>query len=194
MYGLVNKAVEDLVCSHYGEGTWAQIQARAGVQQPGFVSMESYPDEVTYKLVDAASEVLGAPAAEVLEAVGEHWILFTARHGYGELLPMFGATLREFVVNLDNMHARVGLTFAKLRPPSFVVREAGPQALELEYHSSRRGWRRWWSACSRAWPARSPRTSPSSTSTAASAAASTCSVSNSNRRPPDHAVASARAM
>ncbi|WAS94279.1 heme NO-binding domain-containing protein [Nannocystis punicea] len=139
MYGLVNKAVEDLVCSHYGEHTWAQIQARAGVQAPGFVSMETYPDELTYKLVDAASEVLGAPIDVVLEAVGEHWILFTARHGYGELLPMFGATLREFVANLDNMHARVGLSFAKLRPPSFVVREAGPQALELEYHSSREG-------------------------------------------------------
>lgn len=139
MYGLVNKAVEDLVCSRYGEETWAQIQERAQVDVIGFVSMESYPDEVTYKLVGAASEVLGAPVAALLEAFGEHWILYTAREGYGELISMFGASLREFLGNLDNMHTRVGLSFPQLRPPSFVVRDVAPDVVELEYHSTREG-------------------------------------------------------
>lgn len=139
MYGLVNKAVEDLVCSRFGEDTWQQIQEQAGVDDVGFVSMEPYPDEVTYKLVGAASEVLGAPVAALLEAFGEHWILYTAREGYGELISMFGSTLREFLGNLDNMHTRVGLSFPQLRPPSFMVRDTGPGVLEIEYHSTREG-------------------------------------------------------
>ena len=139
MYGLVNKAVEDLVCSRFGEETWAQIQDRAGVDVVGFVSMEPYPDEITYKLVAAASEVLGAPVSALLEAFGEHWILYTAREGYGELISMFGTSLREFLGNLDNMHMRVGLSFPQLRPPSFIVRDVAPGVVELEYHSSREG-------------------------------------------------------
>jgi hypothetical protein len=137
MYGLVNKAVEGLVCSRYGEATWTQIQERVGADAVGFVSTEAYPDEVTYRLVAATSEVLGAPVPVVLEALGEHWILHTAREGYGELMSMFGATLREFLANLDTMHTRVGLSLPELRPPNFVVRDAGPGAVELEYHSTR---------------------------------------------------------
>mgnify|MGYP002777737812 CR=1 FL=1 len=137
MYGLVNKAVEDLVCTRFGEDTWAKIQEKAAVDVVGFVSMEPYPDEVTYKLVGAASEVLGAPVPALLEAFGEYWILYTAREGYGELISMFGSSLAEFLGNLDNMHTRVGLSFPHLRPPSFVSRDLGDGRFELEYHSTR---------------------------------------------------------
>lgn len=137
VYGLINKAVEGLVCSRYGEATWTQVQERVGVDAEGFVSTDAYPDEVTYRLVAATSEVLGAPVPAVLEALGEFWILHTAREGYGELLSMFGASLREFLANLDNMHTRVGLSFPELRPPGFIVRDTGPGKLELEYHSTR---------------------------------------------------------
>src|SRR5690606_38474032 len=50
-----------------------------------------------------------------------------------------GSTLREFLGNLDNMHTRVGLSFPRLRPPSFVVRDSGAEAIEVEYHSTREG-------------------------------------------------------
>lgn len=137
MYGLVNKAVEDLVCSRHGEDAWAEILARAEVTVAGFVSMEPYPDEVTYRLVGAASEVLGEPTPAVLEALGEHFIRYTAPAAYGELMATFGANMREFLGNLDAMHARVGLCYPKLRPPSFVVRDVAPGVVELEYHSTR---------------------------------------------------------
>ena len=63
MYGLVNKAVEDLVCSKFGEETWNKILEEAGVDVDSFVSMEAYPDAVTYKLIHAASTVLETDAA-----------------------------------------------------------------------------------------------------------------------------------
>ena len=137
MYGLVNKAVEDLVSTRFGAETWTKVREKAGVGVGGFVSMDPYPDDVTYKLVGAASEVLGAPVPALLEAFGEHWILYTAREGYGELFSMFGASMAEFLDNLDNMHTRVGLSFPKLKPPSFVARDLGEGRFELEYHSTR---------------------------------------------------------
>ena len=56
MYGLVNKAVVDLVVSKFGEDTWNAIKKKAEVDIDVFVSMDGYPDELTYKLVGAASD------------------------------------------------------------------------------------------------------------------------------------------
>src|SRR5215218_5594687 len=114
MYGLVNKAVVDLVVNKFGEDTWVKIKNKAGVDHDLFVSMDAYPDDITYRLVGAASEVLGIPPAAVLEAFGEWWVLYTAQEGYGPMLDASGKTLREFLENLDALHARVALTMPAL--------------------------------------------------------------------------------
>jgi hypothetical protein len=139
MYGLVNKAVQDLVCSRYGEEIWQAIKRKANVDDAMFVSMEAYPDHITYSLVGAASEVLGASADDILKAFGEHWILYTAREGYGEVLQMGGTSFVSFVQNLDNLHARVGMSFPELRPPEFRCTDIEPGSMRLHYHSSREG-------------------------------------------------------
>ena len=78
MYGLVNKAVVDLVVSKFGQDTWDAIKKKAEVDIDVFVSMEGYPDDITYRLVGAASEILKIPPEAVLEAFGEYWVLYTA--------------------------------------------------------------------------------------------------------------------
>lgn len=140
MYGLVNQALEDFVKRGHGEAVWKQVRDKAGINVEMFVSMDSYPDEVTVKLVVAATEVLGLDANRILEAFGEHWVLYTAQEGYGPMLSMFGSNLEEFLLNLDNLHSHVGLTFSSLRPPSFQVeRIEGGRALLLHYRSQRTG-------------------------------------------------------
>lgn len=139
MYGLVNRAVEDLVCTNFGEETWEKIKEKAEVDVEAFVSMESYPDEVTFRLVSAASEILGITDEQVLNTFGEYWILYTAREGYGELLRMSGNTLPEFLLNLDTMHARIGLLYTNLQPPSFTCADMNEQGMTLHYRSHRLG-------------------------------------------------------
>jgi len=139
MYGLVNKAVVDLVCSKFGQDTWNKIKQKADVDIDVFVSMDGYPDEITYRLVGAASDILGITPEQVLEAFGEHWVLYTAAEGYGPLLSASGKSLREFLMNLDALHARVALTMPDLRPPRFRLVDTGPHTMTLEYHSTRQG-------------------------------------------------------
>ena len=139
MYGLINKALEDYVRAHFGAGTWETILESSHVPVEVFVSMESYPDEWTYQLVSAASEVTGTPASDILEAFGEHWVRFTGREGYGPLLAACGRTLPEFLMGLDNLHARIGLAFGYARTPSFRTTELGPDLLRVEYYSERAG-------------------------------------------------------
>ncbi|MCU1376147.1 MAG: Heme binding domain protein [Actinomycetia bacterium] len=139
MYGLVNKAIEDLAVAVGGEETWLAIKEKAGVDVVAFLSMDAYPDELTYSLVGAASEVLGMTPDEILEAFGKHWVLYTARGGYGPLLKSAGNSLPEFLSNLDALHVRVGLTMPKLRPPSFRVQKISESELIVSYYSQRLG-------------------------------------------------------
>jgi hypothetical protein len=139
MYGLVNQAIEDMALRRGGQELWAAIVARYGAELPVFVAMETYDDAVTYRLVAAASDATGMTQDEVLEAFGEHWILYTAEQGYGPMLGALGATLPQFLSNLDAMHSRIALTMPALRPPSFACSEVDETTLRVQYWSERSG-------------------------------------------------------
>ncbi len=139
MYGLVNQAVRQMVLCEHGQNAWEAIRRKAAVEDDDFVAMQQYPDEQTYDLVAAASEALGAPAEAVLREFGHYWVRYVADSGYGDLMKAAGRSLREFLTNLDHLHARVGLTFPALRPPEFTVIEDSQARIRLEYRSPREG-------------------------------------------------------
>ena len=139
MYGLVNRAVEELVVSNFGDEKWQAIKAKSGVDVEVFISNEGYPDEITYKLVGAAVEVLGLPAEQVLIAFGEHWVLKTAAENYGPMMKSGGRTLRDFLVNLPNFHTRVAMIYPNLQPPRFACSDVTDTSLNLHYHTHRPG-------------------------------------------------------
>lgn len=139
MYGLVNKAVEQLVTTEFGPTAWARIRAQAGVDTDVFISNQAYDDDITYRLVAAASEVLNLPAVDILRAFGRHWVLHTAREGYGGLLEAGGKSFPEFLRNLPNFHARVELIFPDLQPPRFAVADCTDRSMRLHYFTHRPG-------------------------------------------------------
>ena len=137
MYGLINKAVKEMVTTGHGEAMWEKIRAQAGVDDV-FISMDQYPEEVTDKLVIAASAILGASASDILKDFGHYWIGFAHRH-YDYLFDMSGNTFLEFVKNLNNLHSRVGQWMPDLNPPSFTVTDETGDTFHLHYYSSRSG-------------------------------------------------------
>lgn len=139
MYGLVNRAVEDLVKQTKGEDGWRRVCAHAQVGADGFVAVRSYPDDVTVRLVGSVSREMALPPEQVLEAFGEHWILYTAEQGYGEMLRSAGGNLREVLANLDDMHSRIETAFPEMSPPHFAVQDLGPAEFDLVYESTREG-------------------------------------------------------
>lgn len=139
MYGMVNKAIEEMICRMHDETTWERVKARAQVDVDVFISNETYPDEVTHRLVGAASELTGRPAAEILEAFGEHWVLKTATEGYGSLMEAGGKNLPDFLANLPNFHSRVAMIFPQLLPPNFNVSDVTERSLKLHYRTHRSG-------------------------------------------------------
>ena len=139
MYGLVNKAIQDLVCEKFGEDKWLEIKKMSNFEDDFFIGLQSYPDSLTYELVKNSSKVLGAESSVIMEAFGEYWILFTAKEGYGEMLDLAGDSLTEFLNNLDMLHNRVNNIMPELVAPQFSTRNETTNSIELEYRSKRQG-------------------------------------------------------
>lgn len=138
MYGLVNKALQDLVVSSAGVDAWRRVMARANITEPEFFETTNYPDEVTLCLVAATSAELDQPAEEILYRFGRHWILFTGREGWESLFSLGGADMKSFLCGLNDMHARVQVAMPGSKMPQFFVTDRSDH-LEVEYFSHRSG-------------------------------------------------------
>ena len=128
-----------MVRVRHGDAVWEEIKDRAGVSSLSFISNEPYPDEMTYKLVGAASEILKQPASALLEAFGEYWVLHTSQESYPDLMRMAGKSLPEYLQNLNHLHTRVEMIFPKLKPPRFECTDVGPRSLLLHHRTHREG-------------------------------------------------------
>ena len=139
MYGIVNKAIEELVTENFGADKWELIKKRSGIDIEMFISTEAYDDDVTFKLAIAASEEMGIGLNEVLMAFGEWWILRTGKEKYGYLLASGGDNLKDFLIHLPLFHNRVSMIYPKLTPPEFKVSNIADHSLHLHYYSKRVG-------------------------------------------------------
>jgi len=139
MQGVIYKSIEDLVISAHCADTWATILQKAGVDDPAFVGISRYPDELAGRIIGAASSVLGVPPEDIMRAFGRHWTNHTAPTYYGDLMAFAGTSFIEVVNNLDQMHARVSLVFPNYKPPSFRCEAVADGKIRLHYRSERKG-------------------------------------------------------
>ena len=138
MYGLVNRAIREMVVEAHGDEAWKQVAKSAGIDAAGFVDMTSYDDEITFKLVVSASDLLNVPAEEILHEFGKHWVLYTGSDKWGYLFEIAGTDFLSFLHGLDNLHARVEAQMPDSHMPQFTVIEH-PDHVELQYRSEREG-------------------------------------------------------
>jgi hypothetical protein len=139
MYGIVNKAIQELVTQNFGADKWEAVKLESGVDVDYFLSNEPYDDDITYKLAGAASVVLGITTGQVLNAFGEWWILKTGKEKYGGLMEAGGNNLKEFLINLPIFHNRIMLMYPKLTPPEFKVSNIEADSIYIHYYSKRDG-------------------------------------------------------
>lgn len=139
MYGLINQAVKDFVVSTAGTPAWEAVCKEANVSSIDFGHLSPYPDQMTYSLVKSAATQLDDTLEGFLQKLGRYWILFTATHGYGEILNLLGRDLISCLRNLNHMHAHLGASLPELQPPRFVVEEKSSGMTLLHYYSHRPG-------------------------------------------------------
>jgi hypothetical protein len=139
MYGMINQAIKDLVLTKFGEDAWGKICDNANLTKGDFVFMQYYPDKVTYDLVGAASKHLSISGDIILREFGKHWILYTAKEGYGAMMDLFGQDFKSCLQNLNSLHERMGMSMPQLRPPRFSFSQESEAIYIISYFSKRPG-------------------------------------------------------
>ncbi len=138
MYGMVNKAIKELVTEQFGADKWEKIKIKANAPED-FVGFQSYDDALTYSLVGAAVEILELPGEKILFAFGEYWVLKIAAQSYNDLMTSTGTGFVSFLENIDGMHSRIKATMPDLNPPSFRVKKLSDEKIQIDYFSNRLG-------------------------------------------------------
>jgi heme-NO-binding protein len=134
--GIIFNIVEEVVSDKYGEDTWDQLLAAAGLDG-AYTSLGSYPDEELFRLVAAASEALSVPPGDVVRTLGE-----AAIPSLAERYPAFFAphtSTKPFLLTLnDIIHPEVRKLYPGAQVPSFGFEDAGEDKLVIRYQSERK--------------------------------------------------------
>ncbi len=138
VYGLINRAIEELVRS-CDPDVWEAVRTRARVDIDYFEGAAIYDDHITHRLLAAAAVELGVTEDALLEQFGRYWIVYTSAEGWGPILDGHGSSVAEVLRNLNDLHLRVRSTMPELRPPRFEVAEEQDGHIEVHYHSERDG-------------------------------------------------------
>lgn len=140
MYGWIHFALEDLIVKKFGKETWQQVLTAAG-HSGDFVRNMYYPDELTFKLVGACSQVLNAPVDYCLEVFGQHFAHYVQDLGYHLADSFMGRTFEEWVQNFNEVHQLMKPRFPLANFPVFwtEVDSSDPtgKTLILYYKSTR---------------------------------------------------------
>lgn len=135
MKGIIFNLVQEVVVQAHGEDAWDDILDAAGLDG-AYTSLGSYPDDDLFRLVAAASSLLGADAHDVVRSLGEGAIPLLA-----ERFPEFfehPSTL-PFVLTLnDIIHPEVRKLYPGADVPEFDFDDSSPDSLSMGYRSPRK--------------------------------------------------------
>merc|ERR550539_1848077 len=84
-------------------------------------------------------KILSLKDEEFYEGMGKYFVTLCQEAGYGNLLVQLGRRIRDFYLNLDNLHDYLKYTFPKMKAPSFFIEAEDKDSLHMQYRTRRRG-------------------------------------------------------
>ena len=139
MFGMIHRSARAMVLEQFGPAAWDQILASAELDDGDFVSAQSYPDEVTFRLITSAAATAGLTIEQTLQAFGHHWVKNSNTGVYANVMAILGGSLVDALTNLDRMHASIQIAMPGAQLPQFAVVSHDEQTIELSYYSRRAG-------------------------------------------------------
>ena len=71
--------------------------------------------------------------------MGKYFVQLATDAGYQNLILQLGRGIRDFFLNLDNLHDYLKFTFPKMKAPSFFIDTEDENSITLQYRTRRRG-------------------------------------------------------
>ena len=84
-------------------------------------------------------KILSVKDEEFYEGMGKYFVTLCQEAGYEKLLLQLGRRIRDFYLNLDNLHDYLKYTFPKMKAPSFFIEAEDEGSLHMQYRTRRRG-------------------------------------------------------
>ncbi len=131
MHGLINRAVQAVVLSTYGEKRWNDIMDESGLGFTEFEAMLVYPEDQSSRMLRAVEKKLERPLPEILEDVGTFLVSNPQVEALRRLLRFGGVNYVDFLHSLDDLPDRARLAVSDLRLPGLELVEQAPGQFDL---------------------------------------------------------------
>ena len=123
MYGLLLKNLQEYIESTYGEKKWEAIKDAFKLSLAEFPVKDVFPEGQLIKMGKKAMQTLDVKDEEFYEGMGAYFVGITENIGFFKFIEHLGRELRDFFLNLDNLHDYLKYTFPRMKPPSFFVQD-----------------------------------------------------------------------
>lgn len=132
MYGLLLKNLQDYVVNVYGQKKWDAIKDAFKITTDEFPPKDVFPEGQLIKMGKKAMTSLDVKDEEFYEGMGVYFVKLTQVLGFFKFIEHLGRELRDFFLNLDNLHEYLKFTFPRLKPPSFFVQDETEKCKKYE--------------------------------------------------------------
>lgn len=122
-----------------GESAWTELERKLGLGAADYITARVYADEQTIAMCSACADALGQDLPDFFVDFGRYWISFAVSGPYRGVMHSTGATLPEFLTNLDRMHTTIRMAMPEAQTPLFALLERHDDSLLVEYRSPRAG-------------------------------------------------------
>jgi len=139
MYGLIHRAMRQMVIDSMGTRAWQAIETEQAIGPGELVSLSTYDDALTVRLLGAVSASRQETMEQTMRAFGRYWVSFVSKDAYGAILDFTGRDLATLLRNLNRMHQTVRVTMPDAIVPCFTMIEESADQIGVEYRSQRSG-------------------------------------------------------
>lgn len=139
MYGMIHRAVRQMVFDKLGEDAWHALEQKLDIGPSELLTAMVYDDSLTIEIISEASARLNLSMDACLFEFGRYWIKYAEKGSLASIMNFTGQNLASFIENLDRLHLAVSAAMPGARLPSFTTISSTPGHLLVEYRSDRTG-------------------------------------------------------
>jgi guanylate cyclase soluble subunit beta len=139
MYGMIHRAMRQMVFEKLGEDAWLALEHRLGIGPTELLTGKVYEDALTFAIVSEAADRFNLTVDECLTEFGRYWIRYAEQGALSSIMKFTGQNLASFIANLDRLHVAVGAAMPGTLLPSFTTLQSTEGHLTVEYRSDRAG-------------------------------------------------------
>jgi hypothetical protein len=139
MHGTINRGLQAYVCEIFGKEVWEDSCSRAELSSYNFETMLTYDDEITDRILDGLTKVLGRERSDLLEDFGTFVVSETTLQSVRKLLRFGGENYVEFLQSLEDVHDRAKIALPDLDVPQFELESHSENQFVLNYRFEKLG-------------------------------------------------------